>query len=327
MKRRLISLLIIILIISMFICLYCGGEKTDDQSTVSIAVPNGSPAISFARIIQKKALSDDITVDFRLLDGPSQIPIITQKEQADLIFMPLNIASKLYNKGVGYKLLNVVSWGALNIVSSDEGITDWKDLKGKELYLFGEGASPDILTRFFLSENGINPDELNLIYQTPNQNAQLLITDKFNTALLPEPVSTMALRKNSSLHVVVNYDEEWRSIFGEESSLPQAGIMINESFADENPNLVNTISNLYREEIAELFRSPEEFGELAEKHRILASRELVLQSYQKLGLRYMTAQESKEKVISYLEVLLDFNPESVGGKVPDEGFFYKPVNQ
>jgi NitT/TauT family transport system substrate-binding protein len=311
----------------MPVFIFCEKEKGERPSRVSIAVPNGSPAITFARVIEKQALSEDIPVDFNLLDGPSHIPIITQKEQADLIFMPLNIASKLYNNGVDYKLLNVVSWGALNIVSSDESITDWGDLKGKELYLFGEGASPDILTRFFLSRKGIDPKDLNLIYQTPNQNAQLLITDKFNTALLPEPVSTMALQKNSSLHVVVNYNEEWQKIFGKENSLAQAGIMINNRFADENPELVTTISNLYKEEIAEFFRNPEEFGKLAEKQRISASKELIIQSYQKLGLRYMTSQEAKEKVLSYLKVLHDFSPESIGGKVPDDGFFYNPVKQ
>jgi NitT/TauT family transport system substrate-binding protein len=318
----------IVLIISMVIFAFLGCKEEGNKSRpkVSIAVPAGSPALTFARVIEKQALSEDIPVGINLLEGPSHIPIITQKEQADFIFMPLNIASKLYNKGVGYRLLNVVSWGALNIVTSDEGINDWEDLKGRELYLFGRGASPDILTRFFLSRKGIDLDQLSLVYQTPQQNAQLLITDKFNTALLPEPVSTMALQRNTSLRVVLKYNEEWQDIFGKDQSLAQAGIMVNNRFAEENPKLVETFSNLYKKEIEDLFRSPEEFGELAQKHRILTSKELVLESYQKLGIRYMTAQEAKEKVLSYLEVLHEFNPEVLGGKVPDDEFFYQLVD-
>ncbi len=304
-------------------------DKTNEELdykepiTIRIASPIGNTALTFARVIENKALSKNISVDFKLLDGPMEIPLLLQKEEVDILLMPVNLAAKMYNKGVNYKLLNVVFWGAFNIVTSNETINDWSDLKGKELYLFGEGSTPDIITRFLLKANGIDPEtDIKLIYQQANQNALMLIANKISIAVLPEPASTKALMENNDLKAILNYNTEWKEIVGGENYLAQAGMMINNTFAKNKKDLIHIFIKLYLKELKALFNETGLFGELSEKHNLVGDRELVEKSVNRFGINYKSALESKDSLDIYFNVLSGFDPESIGGNIPDDNFYY-----
>ncbi|MFW5800013.1 MAG: ABC transporter substrate-binding protein [Spirochaetota bacterium] len=321
------SISIFIIILFALLIINCGSEEQEQNSTnnmtLNIKAPKISPALTFARIIENKAFNDNIKVDFTLLSSPTEIPPILQKESADLVFMPLNLAAKLYNKGVNYQLYNVVIWGLLNIVTSDPDINDWKDLKGKELYVFGKGSTPDILTQFLLKKNGLTPGkDIKLIYKQPEQNAQLIIANKIKVAVLPEPVSTLTKLKNEKAKVIIDYNEEWKKLVSDNIELAQAGIMINKDFAENNKETVKKISELYRKEIKYLLNNPEPIAELAVKHKIAANENLIIKSIDKLGLRYKSAEDSMKEVKEYFKVLYNFNPQTIGGKLPDDDFYY-----
>ncbi len=296
----------------------------DEPITLKIAVPNGSPAVTFARAIEEKGFTKNIKADIKLLDGPSQIPSILIKGDYPFVFMPLNLASKMYNKGINYKLLNVVVWGSFNIVTSNQEIKNLEDLKNKDLYLFGEGSTPDILTRFFLEGKGIDPDkDINLIYQQANQNAQLLIAGKIETALVPEPVSTKAQMENNKLRTIIEYNEEWKKSAGKDKPLAQAGIMVNSDYAQNNPDVVKSFEEIYRKEITMFYDKPDLFGKLSAKNKIVSNEEIVTNSYKNLGVKYKSAVSVMDEVKAYLNVLYKFDPKVIGGKIPGDDFFYK----
>ncbi|RYD05930.1 hypothetical protein N752_06710 [Desulforamulus aquiferis] len=48
-------------------------------------------------------------------------------------------------------LANVSTWGILYLLSSDN-ISSWQDLKGKEIHVGAQGASPDIITQYLLGK-------------------------------------------------------------------------------------------------------------------------------------------------------------------------------
>lgn len=302
-------------------------DNNSDSSqslTVNIAAPLGTPAIVLSRIVVNKKITDDIDVDFQLLNGPAEIPVLLKKQSIDLMFMPINLAAKLYNTAeINYKLFNVIIWGSFHILTTDKNINNIDDLVGKDLYLFGKGASPDILTRFFLKTNGISPDDdLNLIYKQTNQNAQLLIANKIKTALFSEPVATQVMMKNDDVISVVDYNKEWSILFGNDISITQAGFIINNDFTKKNPEIVSKIESALKKELSEIVSNPEEFATYSVENNFFPNKEVIINSVEKLNLNYKSSIQAKNEVENYLQILLDSNPKSVGGKLPVDDFFY-----
>ena len=74
---------------------------------------------------------------------------MTQDKKHDVFAMPLT---------VGSKLININTWGITYFVTSDKSITQWSNLKGKTIYAPLKSSPPDIVLRYFLNSNGVNPD-------------------------------------------------------------------------------------------------------------------------------------------------------------------------
>lgn len=322
--------LIFIMLSAVLLILSCNDDSADTvddkgntDTIVRIAVPVGSPAVTVARFLENGSIDKNINADVKLLDGPTEIPLLMTKKQADFIFVPLNLGAKLYNKGLEYKFLNVSVWGSFYIVSTNPDIKTWEDIKGRELYLFGEGSSPDILTKTILEAKGLDIEkDIKLVYQAANQNAQMVIADKIELALLPEPVCTLATMKNPNVKRVFEYSKEWSDIYGNDIKLAQAGFMVSNDFASKHPDIVDKFSKAYENEISALFKNTKEFAEYSEKHKIVANKVLVNKSLNRMGIEYKDAVNVKKDIEQYLKVLHDFNPVTIGGNIPDKDFYY-----
>ena len=86
-------------------------------------------------------------------------PLLLQGE-LDIVSVPANLASVLYNKTEGkVKALAVNVLGVLYLAeyNSDE-IHSLADLKGKTVYATGKDSTPEYFLRYVLTQNGLDPD-------------------------------------------------------------------------------------------------------------------------------------------------------------------------
>ncbi len=294
-----------------------------DPIIVKIAAPKIFPALTFARVIKNGGFSKDIKVEFKVLNKPTDIPPIAKKESADLLFMPLNLASVLYNNGMNYQAYKILEMDLLRVVSTDPGIRSLSDLKGKEVHVFGKGATPDVLLNFMLEQNKINPQEdVKLAYKEAPQLAQLLIANKIHTAILPEPLATKCTIKNERAKIVTSYGKEISAILGFEFNITQASLMINKTFAKNNPDLVKKISALYDDEVEKLRANPLLFGELAKEQSIFGNPSLIKKIMPEVGPVIKSAYDVRHPVEEYFKILYKMNPKTVGGNIPKDDFYY-----
>jgi len=127
------------------------------------------------------------------------------KGEADFTVLPLNVAAKLYNKQVDISLANVSTWGILYLLTTDSQVANWQDLKGKELYVGAQGSSPDVLTQYFISKNGMKSDDIKLSYLSSPEIAQLMINGLVKNAVLPEPQATQVIINNSQARIARDF--------------------------------------------------------------------------------------------------------------------------
>jgi len=175
--------------------------------------------------------------------------------------LPLNVAAKLYASGIAIKLAAVVGDGMVSFLSSDSALSSLADLKGKRIYVAGQGATPDYLLRKLLKGSGIDPGkDLSLDYSLPYPEAAVaLASGKISYAILPEPFVTMAKLQNPKLRSDINLGALWTEQTGQ-ASYPMTAFVVASSLAAERPDAVKTILDAYAASIAWVVAQPDEAG-------------------------------------------------------------------
>ncbi|MBN2048981.1 MAG: ABC transporter substrate-binding protein, partial [Spirochaetales bacterium] len=239
----------------------------------------------------------------------------------DFAVFPVNTAVKLYNAGPGYRLGGVTGLGTFSILSRDRAVTSWESLVGTTVFSTGKGATPDYLLTYFAEQRGLNITS-DFSHNNAAQLAQLALAGKVDTVLLPEPFVSMVLSGSPEMRVVIDFQEEWNRLEGASTAYPVTVVTVNPRLAEERPETVKAFLRACRESVAWVKENPGEAGVLIEKYGILKASAAAA-AIPKSNLVFIPAAEAKESLEPFLEVLLSYDPASLGGVLPDEGFYFE----
>ena len=246
--------------------------------------------------------------------------------ELDVAVFPSNMAAKLYTAGPGYKLGAVVGMGVLSMLTRDPELRSGEDLKGRTIHSIGKGATPDYLLSYLLSENGLDPKrDLRIDFSISNgaQLTQMLIAGKVETAVLPQPFVTLATRKSKDVGIVLDFQDAWKETRGSDETYPITVVVFKPSFVEEHSGAVEAFLEEYRKSIEWVNSNPSEAAALIEKYGVMPAA-IAQPAIPHCNLKYIPAEEARGLMESFLQVLLNFNPASVGGRLPDDGFYYSP---
>jgi NitT/TauT family transport system substrate-binding protein len=232
------------------------------------------------------------------------------------------MAAKLYSSGVPIKLAAIVGNGMVSFLTSDPTIKSLKDLKGKEIAVAGQGATPDYVLRKLLKSEGLDPDQdLRLSYALPYpEAAAALAAGKIASALLPEPFATLALSQNASLRSPLDIGALWTKVTGQ-TSYPMSAFVINAKLVTLRPDAVKIILDSYKSSIDWVVANPREAGLLVEKNDLGLKAPIATKAIPRSNFTFMPAPKARAAVETLLAVFLEIAPASVGGRLPDEGFY------
>ncbi len=317
MKRYKNSIVFIILSMLLMGCAATSKEKVEK---VTIQVPMGPPTAPILYMKENNLLGDEVEVI--LYQNMEEANVNIAKKVADFSIIPVNVASILHNKDMDISLFNVNTWGILYMVAKDNLVNSWEDLKGKEIYVGAQGASPDVLTRYLLQNNGIEEDDVTLQYSSSPEIVQKIIAGQGEVAILPEPMLTKALKKAEQMEVVFDFAEEWKKINGDNSALPQTGMVIQNEFAKQYPKWAVEFQKSYAEAVEKVMAEPSIVSEVVEREMGIPQA-IFEEAMTRIHLESIVGSDAKEDVNSYLEALMETSPKMIGGSIPDEGFYYK----
>jgi len=288
---------------------------------VTVQVPVGPPSAPLFKLAED-GLPGGVKVELTVYRNVEEATARLVKGEADFTVLPLNTAAKLYNRDVGVRLVNVSTWGILYLLTTDPGVLGFADLKGKKLYVGARGSTPDVLTTYLLSKNGLSGGQVDIVYLESTEIAQLLINGLAENAVLPEPLATQALLKNERVRSVADFYQEWRKFEGENASLPQAGTVVSSGFAGTYPDAVAAFLDGYAGALDWTLSHPQEAARLVEANLKIPPAVFV-KSIERTRLASVPASQAKADVLAYLSRLLEFSPDMVGGRLPDENFFWQ----
>ena len=93
-------------------------------------------------------------------------------------------------------------------------------------------------------------------------------------------------------------------------------------FIDENKDAIDTFLNEYSESVNYINNNVEKASELSEKYEIMP-KDIARDAIPKCNIVYIDGSEMSLMTNGFLEVLFDFDPKSIGGRLPNEDFYYK----
>lgn len=253
-------------------------------------------------------------------------PAISQGE-TDIAAVPANVSSVLYNKlDGGVQVLAINTLGVLYIVENGNTINSVADLKGKTIYASGKGATPEYALNYILEQNGLDPAS-NVTIEWKSEHSECvaaLAQDPSGIAMLPQPFVTTAQAKNPNLRVALDLTEEWDKVqenADSPSALLTGVVVVRTEFAKEHPEAVSDFMERYKSSVDFVNNNVDEAAQLVGSYDIVTA-DVAQKAIPECNIVCITGDEMKEKLSGYLSVLYDQNPESVGGQLPDDDFYY-----
>ncbi len=294
-----------------------------EMKVAGIKGPTGIGMVGLMQASDDKTTKNTYT--FTVMSGPEEAQAKLSTGEVDIAAVPTNLAAALYNKTNGeVQMLAVNTLGVLYIMENGDSIQSVADLKGKTIYSTGQGANPEYVLRYVLEKNGLDPDkDVTIEFRSENDElATLLATGEAEVALVPEPVVTTAKLNNADLNVVLNMTEEWEKAAGGASDLMMGCVAVRTDFAKENPQAVADFLTEYEASIQQAIDDVDGTAALCEKYGIIPKAAVAKQAIPRCNLTFVAGDEMKNRIGGYLEVLFTANPQSIGGKLPDDAFYY-----
>ncbi|MBL0721263.1 MAG: ABC transporter substrate-binding protein [Sulfurovum sp.] len=320
-------------LIMVFILLSTVNIYAEKLEKLVLSGPMASVSHPLFHIIKTGALDDVASkVEFILWKNPDELRALTLRGKVDFMAVPTNVGANLYNKGVDIKLLNVSVWGILGILTRDKTKKSLKDFVGCEIAMPFRADMPDIIFEEIAKKQGLDPKkDFKLKYMgSPIDAMQMLILRRVDHALLAEPAISIALRKTGSyplklvapdLYRSNMLEYEWGEAFKVEAKIPEAGMAVVGDIIT-NDFVIKRFNQEYKKSLAWYKSNPKEAGELAVEYVKMLDKDGVADSIEYVQLNDINATEAKKDLEFFFNVLKNNNPKSIGGKLPDDRFYY-----
>ena len=267
--------------------------------------------------------------DFQQFADPQALLPKMIKKEIDVGFMPVNVAAKVYNAGnKSIICCAVVGLGNLSLITTDESIRRFTDLQGRTVYVAGQGATPEYMFGYLLKENGMSWEgegsHLTVDFSIPTaQLAAQLISGKIKYAVVPEPFATIAKSKSDKVRTALDFQKEYLELTGEKEIYPLSVMVVRADFAKENPELLAAFLSEYDRAVNWTMANPDKAGSLCEKHNLGLAGDIVTKAIPVSNYTFIPAASARKSLEKLLNLFLENNQASIGGKLPDEGFYYK----
>ena len=300
-----------------------------EETVVRVGGLKGPTTMGLVKLMQDAENGEaQNAYEFTMVTAADELTAMVAGDQVDIALLPANVASVLYHKtNQNVSVIDINTLGVLYLVSGDTSITSLDQLAGKTVYLTGKGTTPDYVFNYLLSSAGLSAEDVTLDFRSEaTEVAAILAENPEAVGLLPQPFVTVALSQNDALSIIMDLTEEWDKLQAEDSNsrLVTGVTIVNNDFLSSHPDMVDAFLEEHEASALYTDNHPAEAAELIAAAEIVAKAPIAEQALPYCNITCITGEDMKEALSGYLEVLYEQAPESVGGSLPDDAFYYIP---
>lgn len=303
-------------------------QGAEDPITLRIGSLKGPTTMGLLFLMEEqKAEVTTQSYEFQMATAADEILPLMVSGKLDVALVPANVAAILYQKTQGaVAVVDINTLGVLYLVSSDESVKGLQDLKGRTIYLTGKGTTPDYVLQYLLKGAGYAEGEVKLEYKSEaTEVAAILAQTEGALGFLPQPFVTAAMMQNDKLSIVLSANDAWMEQQGEGASGLVTGVtVVRKEILDSFPKAVATFLKDHETSAAAINADPTTGATYCVQAGIVAKEPIAAKAIPFCNVTCVTGKEMKQALQSYLEILYGFDPTTVGGKLPEEDFYYMP---
>lgn len=298
---------IMLMLIVCFVLIISACQRKDQ---VKMIVPYGSTHISQVHLMDL----DDYQTELVL--GPEPLIAAFGSESYDVIFAPLTLGVKMYNSKPTYKLLATIIESTFYLITTDQNIEEIEDVHGKEVTIFGKGQTGDMMTSYVFDTLDI---EVDFVYvDTLSDAATSFIRDPEKIVLVSEPIySKMSLLYDDlkTIHIVSYYEE----MTGLED-VPQAAVFVHQRLNDRQ---ISTLLEDLKDSVDLVYSNQSLTLEKVRNDDPNMDSNIFIKSLETTYISLIEANKHQDEIELYLNLILSYNPNILGGSLPPDDFYWK----
>ena len=330
MMKKLTALLLALVLVFAGALAACTPPETPPPAgaapTVRIAGMKGPTSMGLVKLAEDNANGTStnkysIKMDYKKAD--EILPLLVRGD-LDMAALPANVAANAYTKNNGFvQVLAINTLGVVNIVEKGDTITDFPDLVGKTIYAVGKGTTPQYALEYLLAQHDMSLSDLTIEWKSEaSEILPLLKQNDGAVAMIPQPFVTAACKQVEGLRVAIDFNAEWAAL--ENGTQFVTGVLVaRREFVEKYPAVVTAFLAEYEASIKYANENPAEAADLVIKYGIVDfGKPVATQALPKCNLSFVAGAKMKTALSGYLATLLAANPDSVGGKLPEDAFYY-----
>ena len=305
-------------------------EAAAEENTLSTADPvriaglKGPTTMGLVNLLpMQEDGAANLRYDLQLYGAADEIVPLLTKGELDMAAIPANLAATLYQKTEGaIQVMAVNTLGVLYVVEKGDTVQSVADLKGRTILSTGKGTTPEYVLRYILTQNGIDPDNdvtIEFYSEATEVTAQMAVAGDA-IAVLPQPYVTSASMQDDTLRVALDLTAEWEKVC--DTQLITGVTVVRTAYAEEHPDVVAAFLEDYAASVDAANNDLDGTAALCEEQGVVAKAAIAKAALPACNIVCITGEDMKADVAGYAQVLYDADPASVGGTMPDDGFYY-----
>lgn len=311
-------------VFALLLCLILAfGCLASAETNVRVAALKGPTAMGMAQMITAAQEDEASVYSFNIAASADEITPQLIQGNLDIAAVPANLAAVLYNNTQGaVKVLAINTLGVLYIVERGDSIQSVADLRGKTIYSAGKGSTPEFALNYILQGNGLDPTkDVTIEYKSEHTEClAAILQDETAVAMLPQPFATTAQTKAEDMRIALDLTAEWDKLT-QESSMITGVVVARSAWLEENPEAAAAFMADYQASVEYVNANTAEAAEMIGNLDIVTA-EVAEKALPYCNITYIAGTEMQQKLSGYLNVLFEQDAASVGGKLPDDAFYY-----
>ena len=300
--------------------------ETDPRATVNLAVLSGPTGVGAAKLLSDNDAGTTLNhYNATVAAANDEVTAALIKGDVDIAAVATNVAANLSAKTDGeVQMLAVNTLGVLYILEKGDTVYSMADLRGKTIYApsTAKGSNPEYILNYLLTQNGVEPSEVDIQWITAQEITAQIASSNSGICMLPVPAATALLVKDSGVRQAISLSDEWDNLG--QGALTQGCIVARTEFVEENPQAVTDFLAEYEASIAYVAdeTNRDQASELVARYGITANAAISAKAIPQCNLTFITGQAMKDAVEQYFSVMFQAAPDSIGGAMPYDSFYY-----
>ena len=298
--------------------------KVASEEVVSVRVGalSGPTTIGIVNLINDSA-NGQLETDYQLTMATQhdEIAAAINAGDLDIALIPANLAAVLYNRTEGgIRAIDINTYGVLYCISNDDSISSVSDLAGKTVITTGQGATPEYAINYLLDQYGVTDCTLDFKTEGAEVVASLQ-ADPNQIAILPQPAATAALAQVEGLISNFSLNDEWNSV-SPDSAFVTGVTVVRTAFLEEHSDLVERFLVDHHNSVIKSVEDLEGTAQRVVDQGIIGAVPVAQRAIPLCNIACVTGADMKNDLSAYLQTLFDANPQSIGGALPGDDFYW-----